>query len=106
MLRWVREGSLFWRPCWVPARLKKISLATLKADKFYDRAPIDACDENWVHIAEHRDFWRECVVKPAKFHYNYRDSDEQVEYKTRPATSTERQRANAWDEWLLTTATG
>jgi hypothetical protein len=44
---------------------KKISLATLKADKFYDRAPTNACDENWVHIAEHRDFWRECV------HYNY-----------------------------------
>ncbi|GMI23192.1 hypothetical protein TeGR_g15118 [Tetraparma gracilis] len=35
---------------------KKISLATLKADKFYDRAPIDACDNNWVHIAEHQDF--------------------------------------------------
>ena len=51
---------------------KKISLATLKADKFYDRAPIDACDKNWVHIAEHREFWRECVVKAAKFHYNYR----------------------------------
>ncbi|GMI31592.1 hypothetical protein TeGR_g15229 [Tetraparma gracilis] len=38
---------------------KKISFATLKADKFYNRAPIDACDKNWVHIAEHRDFWRE-----------------------------------------------
>jgi hypothetical protein len=37
---------------------KKIALATLKADKFYD-----ACDKNWVHIAEHRDLWRECVVK-------------------------------------------
>jgi hypothetical protein len=47
---------------------KKISLATLTANKFYNRAPIDACDENLVHIAEHRDFWRECVVKPAKFH--------------------------------------
>ena len=35
---------------------KKISFATLKADKFYDRATIDACDKNWVHIAEHRDF--------------------------------------------------
>ena len=46
---------------------KKISLATLKADKFYDRETIDAY-ENWVHIAEHRDFWRECVVKEAKFH--------------------------------------
>jgi hypothetical protein len=65
---------------------KKISFATLKADKFYDRASIDTCDKNWVHIAEHRDFWRECVVKPAKFHYDYRDPDEQVEYKTRPAT--------------------
>jgi hypothetical protein len=46
------------------------------------------------------------VVKAAKFHYNYRDPDEQVEYKTRPATpgkpSAERQRANDWDEWLLT----
>jgi hypothetical protein len=85
---------------------KKISLATLKAKKFYDRAPTDACDENWVHIAEHRDAWREFVVKPAKFHYNYRDPDEQVEYKIRPATpekpSAERQRANDWDEWLLT----
>ena len=60
----------------------------LKANKFYDRASatIDACDKNWVHIAEHRDFWRECVVKAAKFHYNYRDPDEQVEYKIRPAT--------------------
>jgi hypothetical protein len=29
----------------------------LKADKFYDRATIDACDKNWDHIAEHRDFW-------------------------------------------------
>ena len=59
-----------------------------------------------VHIAEHRDFWRECVVKAAKFHYNYRDPDEQVEYKIRPATpekpSAEQQRANDWDEWLLT----
>ena len=85
---------------------KKISSATLKADKFYERATIDARDENWVHIAEHRDFWRECVVKPAKFHYNYRDPDEQVECKIRPATpekpSAERQRANDWDEWLLT----
>ena len=85
---------------------KKISLATLKANKFYDRAPNNACDENWVHIAEHRDFWRECVVKAAKFHYNYRDPDEQVEYKIRPATpekpSAEQQRANDWDEWLLT----
>ena len=87
---------------------KKISLATLKANKYYDRksATIDACDENWVHIAEHRDFWRECVVKAAKFHYNYRDPDEQVEYKIRPATpekpSAEQQRANDWDEWLLT----
>ena len=49
-----------------------------------EEAPTDAacqalmCDENWVHIAEHRDFWRECVVKAAKFHYNYRDPDEQV----------------------------
>jgi hypothetical protein len=46
------------------------------------------------------------VVKAAKFHYDYRDPDEQAEYKTRPATpekpSTERQRANDWDEWLLT----
>jgi hypothetical protein len=65
---------------------KKISFATLKADKFYDRETIEACDKNWVHIAEHRDFWRECVVKAAKFHYNYRDPDEQVEYKIRPAT--------------------
>ena len=87
---------------------KKISLATLKANKFYDRASatIDACDENWVHIAEHRDFWRECVVKAAKFHYNYRDPGEQVEYNTRPATpekiSVEQQRANDWDQWLLT----
>jgi hypothetical protein len=40
---------------------KKISFATLKADKFYERASIDACGKNWVHIAEHRDFWRECV---------------------------------------------
>ena len=30
---------------------KKISLATLKADEFYDRVPIDTCDKNWVHIA-------------------------------------------------------
>ena len=30
--------------------------------------------------------WREFVVKAAKFHYNYRDPDEQVEDKTRPAT--------------------
>jgi hypothetical protein len=85
---------------------KKISLATLKSNKFYDHETIDACDENWVHIAEHRDFWRECVVKAAMFHHNYRDPDEQVEYKTRPATpekpSSERQRANDWDEWLLT----
>jgi hypothetical protein len=53
---------------------KKISLAMLKADNFYD--------------------------------YNYRDPDEQVEYKTRPATpkkpSAEQRRANDWDEWLLT----
>jgi hypothetical protein len=44
------------------------------------------------------------VVKAAKFRYDYRDPDEQVEYKTRPATpekpSAERQRANDWDEWL------
>ena len=82
------------------------SFLALKANKFYDRAPNNACDENWVHIAEHRDFWRECVVKAAKFHYNYRDPDEQVEYKIRPATpekpSAEQQRANDWDEWLLT----
>ena len=58
---------------------KKISFATLKADRFYDRETIDACDENWVHIAEHRDFWREFVVKAAKFHFHYRDPDEQVE---------------------------
>jgi hypothetical protein len=51
----------------------KIPFATLKADKFYERTPIDACDKNWVHIAEH--------VKAAKFHHNYRDPDEQVEYK-------------------------
>jgi hypothetical protein len=35
-----------------------------------------------------------------------RDPDEQVEYKIRPATpekpSAEQQRANNWDEWLLT----
>ena len=46
------------------------------------------------------------MVKAAKFHYNYRDPDEQVEYKIRPATpekpSAEQQRANDWDEWLLT----
>jgi hypothetical protein len=41
---------------------QKISFATLKADKFYDCATIDACDKNLVHIAEHR----ECVVKPEK----------------------------------------
>jgi hypothetical protein len=85
---------------------KKISFAKLKADKVYDRVPIDACDENWVHIAEHRDAWREFVVKATKFHYNYRDPDEQVKYKIRPATpekpSAEQQRANDWDEWLLT----
>jgi hypothetical protein len=70
---------------------KKISLATLKAERVYNRvaASIDACDNNWVHIVEHRDAWRECVVKPAKFHYNYRDPDEQIEYKTRPATRGE-----------------
>jgi hypothetical protein len=79
---------------------KKISLATLKAERVYNRvaASIDACDNNWVHIVEHRDAWRECVVKPAKFHYNYRDPDEQIEYKTRPATPeknfAEQQRAN------------
>jgi hypothetical protein len=55
---------------------KKITALQLKADKFYDRASIDACDKNWVHIAEHRSFQRECVVKTAKFHYNYRDPDE------------------------------
>jgi hypothetical protein len=49
---------------------KKISLATLKANKFYDRETSDACDKNWVHIAEHRDAWREFVVKAAKFHYS------------------------------------
>ena len=85
---------------------KKISLATLKANKSYNRETFDACDKNWVHIAEHRDFWRECVVKAAKFHYNYRDPGEQVEYNTRPATpekiSVEQQRANDWDQWLLT----
>jgi hypothetical protein len=85
---------------------KKISLATLKANKFYDRETSDACDKNWVHIAEYRDAWREFVVKPAKFHYNYRGPDEQVEDKIRPATpkkpSAEQQRANDWDEWLLT----
>jgi hypothetical protein len=93
-LRWAREG--------VEHRSiktgKKVSLAMLKADNFYDRETSDACDKNWVHIAEHRDFWRECVVKAAKFHYNYRDPDEQVEYKTRPATpkkpSAEQRRAN------------
>jgi hypothetical protein len=47
---------------------KKVSLAMLKADNFYDRETSDACDKNWVHIAEHRDFWREFVVKAAKFH--------------------------------------
>jgi hypothetical protein len=52
---------------------KKISLATLKADKFYDRETSDACDENLVHI------WREFVVKAAKFPFHYRDPDEQVE---------------------------
>jgi hypothetical protein len=50
------------------------------------------------------------VGKPAKFHYNYRDPDEQVEYNTtRPATpekiSAEQQRANDWDQWLLTEQT-
>jgi hypothetical protein len=58
---------------------KKISFARLKANKIYDRAPTNACNENWVHIAEHRDFWREFVVKAAKFHFHYRDPDEQVE---------------------------
>jgi hypothetical protein len=48
--------------------------------------PVGGAPQNWVHIAEHRDAWRECVVKLAKFHYNYRDPDEQVEYKIRPAT--------------------
>jgi hypothetical protein len=28
----------------------KISFATLKADNFYDRASIDACDENWERL--------------------------------------------------------
>jgi hypothetical protein len=76
---------------------KKISLADLKADKFYNRASsIDACETNWVHIAEHRDFWREGVVKAAKFHHNYRDLDEQVEYNTATPQkiSAEQQRAN------------
>jgi hypothetical protein len=45
-------------------------------------------------------------TNPVKFQYNYRDPDEQVEYKIRPATpkkpSAEQQRANDWDEWLLT----
>ena len=38
---------------------KKISLDSLKADELYDRETIDACDKNWVHIAEHWDIWRE-----------------------------------------------
>ena len=46
------------------------------------------------------------MVKAAKFHHNYRDPEEQVEYKTRPATpekpSAEQQRANDCDQWLLT----
>ena len=61
----------------------------MKADKFYDRASIDACDKNWVHIAEHRDFWRECVVKPAKFHHNYRDPEEQVEIQDQTSDAGE-----------------
>ena len=43
-------------------------------------------------------------MKPAKFHYNYRDPDERS--VARPATPekipAEQQRANACDQWLLT----
>ena len=46
--------------------------------------------------ASKTDFWREGVVKAAKFHHNYRDLDEQVEYNTATPQkiSAEQQRAN------------
>ena len=52
---------------------QKISFATLKADKFYDRATIDACDKNWVHIAEHRECAQaHSACACAKLQNNYR----------------------------------